>query len=869
MFGVGAPVARSAVEHDEQNKRVTLSDAGHKLVLSLNYDGRCILDEVRVGGRLVVGVAESSPLAGGGVYSAIKIGDQWFSTRAGVDTPQVQVTSNTVTVTGIRFGRTDMEVLETWRFTVNADHIVWRVDRTYPTAGTIEDTCFPGWDFLDMSTWTGALLGHGGVAWTKLFDAPNCSYGVHNGKVTFWNKDKRACLRIVPESLDGSQIAVRFSRQPSGHFSSSYSITEQPLIPRASLRRFQRDQQDIWQSFVVHPGQVSVQFTLSALDYERAYGRGTFQGLDGRAIGEICHTIARIGAVDELILGSNGYYSGVAVLHEPWLAQLGIAIDDPDYCRALSDTLDFQRQHAIGTDGRVKARWADRPGDEMPGTYDQYGYYECQWGWLMDSQTSWVINVAEQFDINGDCRWLQAQKAACESALDYLLRRDTDGNGLVKVMTDSHLEGKGSDWIDVVWAAYENALVNAQMYWALSRWADCETQLNDFTQSARYRAAAGKLKHRFNQNTTEGGFWDAEHQCYAYWRDRDGSVHGTNLVVPVNFSAIGYGLCDEPARQVAILNRIEMLMRQEELFFWPLSFYSYAKEEVHSKVNWPFPKYENGDLFLAWGELGTRAYAAQNPSLALKYVKNVLAQYSKDGLAFQRYLRCSQSGEGKDILANNCSTIVGLYRNLYGLQPKFNRLYLEPHLTPELNDTRLNYWLRGKAYHLDLRVGEYSATVDNFTVCDQQPFGVNAIGSEVASLYSSRSTVAGSVGRAGFFGPNARSGGHSLGLATLEYFNGPSQTCSLSVTVSRADPFELTIRTWENAPLGGRSWSESCLKPGLRAQHEISGLAPNTSFHLSCNGVQKQLLRSDAAGRLVFNYRFSDLATRNFRLEPR
>jgi hypothetical protein len=42
----------------------------------------------------------------------------------------------------------------------------------------------------------------------------------------------------------------------------------------------------------------------------------------------------------------------------------------------------------------VKSRWAGRPGDDMPGSYDSRGYYECQWGWLMDSQTSWVINVA-------------------------------------------------------------------------------------------------------------------------------------------------------------------------------------------------------------------------------------------------------------------------------------------------------------------------------------------------------------------------------------------------------------------------------------------------------------------------------------------
>ncbi len=423
---------------------------------------------------------------------------------------------------------------------MHRDHIVWRVERSYLNGGTIDDTYFPGWDFQEMSTWTGALLGNGGVAWAKLFDTPNASYGVHNGSATFWNKDHRACLRITPSSQPGSKIAVRFSRQPSGAFSLNYYNSETELIPKHALSRFRRDRQDLWRPFEVEPGQMNIELTLSALDYEKAYDRGNLQGLDSSAIREICHTIARIGAIDEFILGSNGYYSDVAVLHEPWLAQLGLAINDSDYCRAFSDTLDFQRQHALGADGRVKSRWAGRPGDESRGSYDQWGYYECQWGWLMDSQTSWVINVAEQFDFTGDRQWLGRQKAACEAVLDYLLRRDTDGNGLAKMMTDSHLEAKGSDWIDVVWAAYENALMNAQMYWALLRWAECEELLGDAPQAARCREAAAKLKHRFNLSTTEGGFWDAQHQCYAYWRDKDGSVHGTNLVVPVNFSAIGY-----------------------------------------------------------------------------------------------------------------------------------------------------------------------------------------------------------------------------------------------------------------------------------------------------------------------------------------
>jgi len=553
-------------------------------------------------------------------------------------------------------------------------------------------------------------------------------------------------------------------------------------------------------------------------------------GLDNGAIREICHTIARIGAIDEFILGSNGYYSDVAVLHEPWLAQLGLAINDTNYCRAFSDTLDFQRQHAIGSDGRVKSRWAGRPGDELCGQLRSEGLLRMPVGLADDAQTSWVINVAEQFDFTGDRSWLARQKATCENVLDYLLRRDTDGNGLVKMMTDSHLEAQGSDWIDVVWAAYENALVNAQMYWALSRWAECEELLGDGPQAARYREAAGKLKRRFNLSTTEGGFWDAQHQCYAYWRDKDGSVHGTNLVVPVNFSAIGYGLCDEPGRRTAILDQIENLMRQEDLFFWPLCFFSYAQDEGHAEVNWPFPKYENGDLFLAWGELGTRAYAAQNPPLALKYVKNVLANTRKTGWPFSGI--AADPNRAMAMISSPTTAVSSsvCIANLYGVQPKYNRLYLEPHLTRELNGTHLNYGHRGKEYHIDLSVGDYAATVDKFKVRSRKPFGVNV-------------------------------DGH-----TMEYFNQSNRTAALAITTSSAESLELTIDSWPEAVAEKRSWSESSRNSGVNARHVISNLAPNTVYRMSRNGVSTKSLRSDGSGRVKFDCRLAGSVTQKFEL---
>ena len=663
----------------------------------------------------------------------------------------------------------------------------------------------------------------------NLFDKPNASYGVHTGQTVFWNKTEQEGLSISADSLDGNKTAVRFSWQPDGVMLVGYCASETERLTKYGLSRYQHQQQDVWSPFAVKKKTESVELTLVAFDRERAFRRGTFPGVNGAAVGEICRTIARIGVVDERIIGSNGYYSDCAVLHEPWLAQLGLIIDDADFFRNFAAMIDYQREHAVGADGRVKTRWSGQPGDEIRGTYDQYGFYECQWGRLMDAQTGWVINVADEFDFTGDHEWLRRQKTACERALDYLLRRDA-GDGLVTMLTDSEKQGKSSDWIDVVWASYKNALVNAQMYSAMSRWSDLEELVGDSSAAARYHQAASRLKESFNKSTAAGGFWDAQAGCYVYWLDKDGSAHGTNLVVPVNFSAVGYGLCDDSARREAILAKVERGMEQEELFFWPLCFTSYAPGEA---IHWeyPFPNYENGDLFLAWGELGTRAYASQDPSLALKYVRNVLARYNQDGLAFQRYLRPHQTGAGNDILANNCNVVVGLYRNIYGLQPKYNRLYLEPHLTPELDGTELVYRLRGQQYKIDLTTHDYMVAVDNFIVHDQGPFAVNTDGQ------------------------------------LLEYFHGATGKSSMIIASPAGSQTDLVVHSWVDSARQERAWSECCPTAGATTRTVVSGLMGSHTYTLSRDGSAGELLTSDGEGRVAIDCAFTTSIPQNFDLK--
>ena len=802
--GLRAAESAGHVEWNPTAKTIVMADASRALELRLRYDPGCILDRLRLHGM--------DMLSTNGVWTGVKFDGTWVTT-ADLSTPAPSVSNLTATLSGIRSTGDGAHFLETWQFTALVDRIVWRIEREYLAGGTVDDTALPAWNFADLSTWTGALLGHGGVAWGRLFDRPNATYGIHAGDALFWNRETRVCLRISPVASAGDHVAMRFTRQPDNGFSCVHTVTSERLTTRHDLNRFLRDRQDVWAPSMVQPRTVAVEFTLQALEYDQVMGRGNFRGLNAAAVREILNTIARIGAIDDGILGSNGYYSGYAVLHEPWIAQLGLAINDPAYLRAMSRTLDAQRDHAIGSDGRVKSRWSYNAGDAMPGTYDAHGFYECQWGWLMDSQPSHVINVAEQFDLTGDLGWVREHKASCERALDYLLRRDRDNDGLVEMMTDSHREARGSDWIDIIWAAHENAFVNAQLFHALQLWADVESILDDPDRAAGYRLQAARLKQRFNADTTDGGLWDPEERCYVHWRDRDDSIHGRNLVVPVNFMALAYGLCEPSERARALLDEIETRMQLEGLFFWPICFESYQAGEG-AESQFPFPEYENGDLFLAWGELGMRAYAPYKPELAVKYLRNVLDQYERDGLICQRYLRSTQQGAGNDLLANNCSPVVGLYRNVYGIQPRWNRLLLDPHLVPELYGTTLRYDLRGQEFDLRLSVNDYHLGTGWFALRSRASLGLR------------------------------------VGTNQAAYYRGSSDTPTLTFTRAGTEHLDVDIQSWPSDPRATRSWAVASAGSEAPLRQRVSDLAPNARYQLVADDHLGATLTSDVRGEL-------------------
>lgn len=594
------------INNDPQTKVVIFGNSN--LMLTLDYNGKCIVSQLDINRQNVI---SGTP----GIFFEIRTLQNTFSTKKLLAIPKVNTAKNTVLVTGIIYGDSEFHIAENWNFTINENDIVMKIEREINKDLLVEEVSFPSFSFNDIDTWNAALLGNGGVAWFYLFNEKLCTYGVHSDHSAFWNAKSNTGLKIST-SVIGKQIASKYCRSGEDKLVYSISVSDQELVPRydadTKRRRFIREKTDVWDSFVLKAGRYIQTIKLSPTDYSEEYNRGEFAGVDGEKITQLLNTVARIGVIDSKHYGANSWHTpyGPICLHEQYIGQLGIAINDPNYIDGYKDCLDFYRDNAIKPDGRVFARWAYDNSDMMPGEVTPLGFYEARWGYLFDSNTDLTINVCEVFNLSGDTEWVKTHKKSCENTLNYLLQRDSNKNNLVEVMTDSHTEKKGSDWIDIIWASFENAFINAKLYYALIQWSDVEKQLGDHEKAEYYADFAAKLKLSFNRSVEDGGFWDRKNKWYVYWRDKDNSIHGNNLVTPVNFMAIAYGICDDTARRDAILDKIELQLNMEDLFFWPICLYPFQTDEGLD-YQYPFPYYENGDLFFHGEVLVLRAM--QNP----------------------------------------------------------------------------------------------------------------------------------------------------------------------------------------------------------------------------------------------------------------
>jgi len=787
-----------------------------KISLVLDYNNKAAITSMTVNGQKVISNAD-------GIFTSVNVDGTVYSSLNLKGTPVLTKSGNTFHLNGITYGNNDFTIRENWIFTITNQSIKWNIERSVSKPLQIEEEAVPVFNFDNIHTWEGAYQGYGGLAWFYLFNEKLCTYGVHTTSSKFWNSKTGNGLNIRVDAPD-NKVAMKYSRSNDDKLAYSITVSKKDILPRydsgTNRRRFIRNKTNVWAPFTLASGKQNLTVTLSYFDFNKEYGRGEFKGINGSQVSDVLNTIARIGVIDSLHFGGNSWHTpyGPICLHEQYIAQLGLGIDDGAYLDGYKSCLAFYCHHAIKPDGRVFARWAYTNEDMMPGQGNEDGFYEAQWGILMDSNPDLVSNISDLYDLTGDKTWVKSLQPSCEKALDWILKRDSNGNGLVEMMTDSHLQKKSSDWIDIIWASYENAFVNAKLYHALIKWVDIERQLGNNTKADYYENFAAKLKSSFNKSTKDGGFWDEENKCYVHWIDKDKSVHGRNMVTPVNFMAIAYGICDNEARRKLILDTIESQMEKESLFFWPLCMTSYAPGEGND-WQFPFPNYENGDIFLSWGSVAVKAYAEYKPELALKYVKNVLNQYSKDGLAFQRYGRIKQDGLGDDILSGNSLAIVGLYQAIYGINPLYNRFYLNPHITSELAGTELNYKFRNQKLTIALDSSHYSVSDKFFKVISPKDFGYFATKNK------------------------------------LYYFDGNNSNASLEITSDK--PLTIDVRNWNDKNINWvQTVPELSSKPIIYVIHQLK---PDADYSFIVNDKLIKKIRSDLNGNVRISRIVSDV----------
>jgi hypothetical protein len=189
-----------------------------------------------------------------------------------------------------------------------------------------------------------------------------------------WNSKTGNGLTISVDA-PGKQIAMDYSRTVDDKLTYSIAIDQKQLIPRfdsgTNRRLFLRDKSDVWAPVKMNAGKTTQSITLTYFDFKEQFDRGNLVGINGEEVNAVLNTIARIGVIDKQHFGGNSWHTpyGPICLHEQYIAQMGLAINDSNYLKGYKQCLDFYRENAITTDGRVWPRWAYSNEDAMPGKF--------------------------------------------------------------------------------------------------------------------------------------------------------------------------------------------------------------------------------------------------------------------------------------------------------------------------------------------------------------------------------------------------------------------------------------------------------------------------------------------------------------------
>jgi len=143
------------IKYDRASNTVSLSDSSGTISFRLRCDKGGEIDNLTIQNNRVVSNGNS-------IYTGFSQGSETFNSAKSSRIPKVSIVKNVVAVSGIRYGRTNFGIEESWIFTVLKSSVRWQIKRNYLNDGTMDQNYLPAWTFDSMQTWDGAVLNNGG-----------------------------------------------------------------------------------------------------------------------------------------------------------------------------------------------------------------------------------------------------------------------------------------------------------------------------------------------------------------------------------------------------------------------------------------------------------------------------------------------------------------------------------------------------------------------------------------------------------------------------------------------------------------------------------------------------------------------------------
>lgn len=144
-------------------------------------------------------------------------------------------------------------------------------------------------------------------------------------------------------------------------------------------------------------------------------------------------------------------------------------------------------------------------------------------------------------------------------------------------------------------------------------------------------------------------------------------------------------------------------------------------------------------------------------------------------------------------------------------------MYLDPHMTPQLNGTVINYRLRDQDYLIELAVKNYSASTNYFTINATENFSIN---NEENKIF---------------------------------YYSGKNRMPSMVLTRDKQSGLIIRFNSRDKNNREILSWKASSKTETMITEYEILMLKPGNSYTILRNNKILRTEVSDPEGRIQFS----------------